>query len=398
MKTKILSAHLLSFFRFSFFFILTVFLFGFFCCGVWAEEVFGQEPQAEGSAEWRAFVSGFEALPEAVSRELPTALWESDTENAAQTVEELIGFDALLARILQEVQTAWRGQLKNLSSILVFLVFGALGATVAKNLKVSGETLSLCVCLCLGLSAYGWVKELLSVTVECLRGLTVTVNALLPVTAGIYAACGNGAYAMAEHSMLLLFLGILENFCTAVLMPVLRLCFGFAMISILPVGVDMGGISRLLKQIFSRGLALCMLLLGTVFSGQRAIAASADTLACRTIKFAVGGMIPVVGGAVGDSLRTLAGSLGVIKSTAGVLGVFAVFLLCLPPVVSLLLGRLGLSFSASIAGMLGCAAEKKTLEEMAGVVGFGLAILTCCSLFFVYALACFVRLTPALGG
>ena len=110
-----------------------------------------------------------------------------------------------------------------------------------------------------------------------------------------------------------------------------------------------------------------------------------------------GRVIPVVGGAVGETLRTVAGSVSYLKSTVGTVGIVAVVLLLLPPLVTVVLYRLGLIAASACADLLGCSAEGKLLEAFVTVYGYLLAVMCISAVSAVFLLTLFVKCSVALA-
>ena len=98
-------------------------------------------------------------------------------------------------------------------------------------------------------------------------------------------------------------------------------------------------------------------------SFQTTLAASADSVAMRSAKYAVGNIIPLVGNSIGAALGTLGSSLSLIKNTAGVSCVAAVLLMTLPELLSLFLARLAVSAAGTAAEALGFTAGEKLLAS-----------------------------------
>ena len=138
-----------------------------------------------------------------------------------------------------------------------------------------------------------------------------------------------------------------------------------------------------------------MTVLVFVLGAQTTIAVSADTAAARGAKLLTGTVIPVVGGAVGDTLRTVAGSVQYIKSVVGVGGIILALALTLPTLISLLLFRLVFILTSGFADMLGCKTEGRLLSELGNVYGCLVGAVAICSVAFVIALGIFVRCTVA---
>ena len=130
---------------------------------------------------------------------------------------------------------------------------------------------------------------------------------------------------------------------------------------------------------------------------QNQLSAKADSLGARAAKYALGSFIPVVGGTVGDSFRTVAASVEYIRSTVGGIAILVILLLLLPPLISLALGRSAVNITSAVAKMLGCEQEGRLLSEIGNVYGYMIAVCSICSVVFIYALTLFVRCSAASG-
>ena len=128
-------------------------------------------------------------------------------------------------------------------------------------------------------------------------------------------------------------------------------------------------------------------MLSAVLAFQGIISKSADSLAIKGIKFAVGSFIPIVGSAVNEALSTIAGGIGAIKAATGVVGAVAVCLLAALPIIKLLLHKLFLELLSVCSGILGLGPEGKLISEMASFLGYTAAVMAISSVFFVLSLS-----------
>ncbi len=347
--------------------------------------------------DWRSYGQLVSELPEGVRESLPPTLFDSDASVGADTLSELVGFDALLARILSAVKEAFDSHIKELASVLSMLILCAIAAALSKSFAQFSSLFELCSCVIFSISLYSMVANCVYATEAYIRELCVLVNSFMPVMAAIYFAGGNAAVAVVSGSSMAIFLNMLQNFCSVILLPILKVVFGFSLVTALSPVCDMSGITKLLKNSFTKILSFLTVILSCVMTYQSSLASSADSLTSRTVKFALGNMVPIVGGAVGDSVRTAAASLSMIKSCAGVLGVVLLALICLPPLAWCAVCRFELSFCSAAARLLGCKKECALIEEFSGTVGFAFALSACCTVFFLYTLTLFIGFSLAAG-
>ena len=135
----------------------------------------------------------------------------------------------------------------------------------------------------------------------------------------------------------------------------------------------------------------------TLFTGINAVygfsVSSLDAISAKTIKFAVGSLVPVVGGFLSDSVDTVTTSASLIKNSAGAAGVIIICGICVAPVIKLgvmqLMLRLCAAFSEPvtdkrISGMLWGMSEAVTAV-------FGTVILT--AVLFAVNICIILRMT-----
>ena len=116
----------------------------------------------------------------------------------------------------------------------------------------------------------------------------------------------------------------------------------------------------------------------------------------RAVKFAASGSVPVVGSIAGDAVGAVAGSIGLIKGTAGWVGVIIVIIMTVPVTAEIIITRLCMNIACTAADIVGLERERDILSGMCGLLGFLAAGSFISSLMFVYALALFAGSGTAL--
>ena len=378
---------------------LTFFIF-FFLCAVPSLAAEGTEDLTDDIS----FSDIGSALPDEVRELLPEDIFSSSGTDAAEAVTEALDYENFFLWFANSLSAALPGTLSRLSSVLGIVVlaavFGALREAVAE--KGGSPALSgavrLASSLCLILVLFRGEEALFGSVYECLGRLTGVMDAFVPVMGAVYAAGGSVGAAAAQSTSMLFLLAVCENACMYVLFPMLKICFGLTLAAAVAGGIRIEGIAKTVRGMYTGILGLFMVVLISVMASKSMIAAGADTLATRTAKLVFGNMIPVIGGAVSDSVGALAAGLSVIKSGTGALGVLLVLLLTLPMILSLLLDRVALSLCAGAAGILGCENERRTIEEVGELSGFALALTAMCAMLFIFASVIFVSSNLAIGG
>jgi stage III sporulation protein AE len=337
----------------------------------------------------------FDAIPEDVRNNLPDG---AENLNPKDVVDKfsLSYFTKLIGKLLT---AALYPAVKMLSTLLgLVIISSALGALKGMFKSESMTSVFDFVSgLCIMLAMFSTVSNLFESVKVYLNRLSGLINVMLPVMTAMNIAGGNLSASVVSANAMMISLAFIETLATKVLFPVLQICFGMTIASCMGSGLKLDGISKLVRGVFTWILGLISAGISAMMSFQNTIAERADSLSMRAVKFAATSAIPVAGNIAGDAVRTVAGSLTLVRSTVGWVGIILILLLTMPVIIEVLLTRLGVTVSSTAAGIIGLEREKTLLSELSGLLGFLIAVCVISSLMFIYALALFARCSAAAG-
>ncbi|MBR7184339.1 MAG: hypothetical protein IKD37_01890 [Clostridia bacterium] len=340
----------------------------------------------------------YAALPESLRDSLPPALLDGGMPNA-DALREAASLPALLARMRDVLADALPGAGRLLLRIALCLLFAAMLESVCDAVSAGslGEMARFCCRLCLGGVLLEAQLAQLNLVTACLRQLQLVVNAMLPVLAAVLSAGGSTGTAAASCGALMLFLNLGENLCGSFFLPMIASAYGLAAAAWLSSGGRLGGLLRALKRIIAWSMGMFGTVFSAVFAFQTILAAGADSVAVRGIRFAVGSAVPVLGNVIGETVRTAATGLRYLKDTVGLMGILLLVLLVLPPMIGLFMHRAVLMLAESAAEVLGGDGERRLLGEFASVSGLLFGLLVGAVLCFIFALVLLVRISLGVG-
>ena len=336
----------------------------------------------------------FDALPHELREYLPEGTESFDPE----LTRESFTFGFFASVILKLISAAVNPAAKTFATLLGLTIIASVTGSLKGIFKSDGisSLFDFMSGLCIMLAMFSVTTGLFDSVSEYLTRLSVLVNAMLPVMTAMNVAGGNLGSAAVSANAMMLSLSFIQLLATSVMFPVLRICYGMSIASGLG-GVKLDGITKLIRGLLSWVLGIIAALIGCVMSFQNSIAARADSLAMRAVKFAASGAIPVVGSIAGDAVRTVAGSLTLVRTTVGWTGVILILLLTLPVIIEVLLTRLGVVLAETAANIIGCERERGLLNEISGLLGFLAAVSVISGLMFIYALTLFATSSAALA-
>ena len=216
------------------------------------------------------------------------------------------------------------------------------------------------------------VHALVGMGKEAIGRMETLSKVLLPTMTVACAAAGSPAKAAARQAATMLFADGLLTVIHRLLLP---LVYAYVAASAVNAALGSDAVKRMAEFIkWAVTTVLTTLLLAFVgyLSLSGVIAGNTDAMALKTAKFALSGMVPVVGGILSDAAETVLAGAGILKNTVGVAGTLALLSICLLPFL-----RLGVHYLVyKITAMLGAVmAESKLTKLVSAISGaFGLVM------------------------
>lgn len=343
-----------------------------------------------------------EGLPDALRESLPEEMFTADPTALSSALETLLSPAALLRTVLNTFADRPAFFLNQLLRLLGVLLIRAVWNCFAAHLRASPMTSALrllCRVVMVLILIGGCLTLLQTVTAfyEDLRALTAS---FLPLMGAMYAMGGNVSTAVLNESTLILSMSVTEWIGGESIVPFFSLCLSLTLLGVFDGSVAgrMEVLSGKLKKWYTTALSLVMLLLSALLAAQNTLRAKADTLALKTVRFAVSAGIPVVGGGVAEMLRTAGAGLEWMRGLVGLSGILLLLWLLIPVILSILLSRFTYSLAADLGKFLGCDEESRLLGEIAGLYGYLLAVVAVSAMTFFFALLLLMHCAAAYAG
>ena len=350
---------------------------------------------AEIKEEWEAFGG---VIPEEIADLLPAEFFSEDMALVGESVREASALTTVFRTVGKIFGLTFAENLGLLARICGILVLSCtFRVAVGERKGEAGGAISLIATLAIVLmllEGEGTKFSQMEHFFDTVRGLCV---ALIPLMGALYAMGGNVGAAVANHGVMSGFLAILETACSGVAVPLACMLVALALLDAITGKSSLQSLASLIKRTFTLGLSFFMMLLTFVLGLQHTLAKGSDTLALRTVRFAAGSFLPVVGGSVSEALRTVSGSVAYLRGTVGVGGILVVFFIFLPTFLSVALTRLAFSLSGAVAGLFSCTREQRFLTELSSIWGYFLAIIACLFVMTVFSLTLLARTASAIG-
>lgn len=330
---------------------------------------------------------------------LPDGTFDGDVHQTADTLMEILSAQGVLESLADMMSEAITPALSLLCGIVGLLLISALCRHTCDGFagsEVGKGAAFLCTAAISAAMLSMQIDGLIRIG-KAFDGLGALMGGMIPITGAVWAMGGNITTASAGSAALYGLMAVTERLCAAGVMPICYVMAMSALCSSFSGGALLGGFTGAVKKIYNFCVAAVMTVIVFVLGAQTLIGSAADTAAARGGKLVTQTLIPGIGGAIGDTLRAVAGSVQYVKSVVGVGGVVLVLAICLPPLISLLMTRGVLLLSGGVADMLGCTQESRLLCELGNVYACFLGALSISAVAFCIALGIFVKCTVAVG-
>lgn len=231
-----------------------------------------------------------------------------------------------------------------------------------------------------------------------IESLTSTTTSLTTLLTAILISGGNVTTATAASSTVAVVSTVINFLFSEVVLPLITMSLALCTVGI---GVK-NDFAKRLGQFFRQAAIWITVIVSTVatfiLSLQNILARSADSIGIKTVKFAIGSFVPIVGGAVSETVNTVSAGLSYIKNSTGIIGIIVIVFIVLTPVAILLLAKITLWLASCIARALDVNEVGEILTEISKTADCMLALFIASGASFVVFVMGILSVTPAIGG
>ncbi|MBQ5764002.1 MAG: hypothetical protein IIV96_05115, partial [Ruminococcus sp.] len=242
-----------------------------------------------------------------------------------------LSFDTVLAEIGKMAAENLGSPLRGLISITAMLLICSMLTAYKGSLSTDmGTALDIILALCLSAAVAIPAAELIKTAGDVIVNASNLMLAYIPVTALLLTASGSIAGSAAYYASIIgLGEGVLQ-LSSRVIIPFMYMLLGICIAGGVSSGVNLGGFSKTLSKASKWLLGFMMALFSAVLGIRQVLSNSLDSVSGRAARFAVSSFVPVVGSAIGEALKTIQGSVSVLKSGVGVFVIIALAVTFLP--------------------------------------------------------------------
>jgi stage III sporulation protein AE len=225
------------------------------------------------------------------------------------------------------------------------------------------------------------IHSFLGQGVETLQTLSDFSKALLPCLAAAATAAGALTSAAAKFAVTALYMDMLLNLASQVVMPVI---YGYTALVIANAAVGgnaLAAAAGCMKWLCKGFMIVITLAFTAYLTVSGVIAGSADAVATRLVKTTLSSALPVVGSILSDVAGTLAAGVSALRGAIGVFGMLAVLSVCLAPFLRLGAQYLIYKAAAAVATSISGSRMGDLIDGLGTAFGMALSLAGSCALF-----------------
>ncbi len=329
--------------------------------------------------------------------EIPELSGENGFNSLVESIyngEELMGPDEILSEIISSFTKEIRMCAKEIIVLVITAMMSGVISLLSENRKGSGsEAAFFCCFTFMSASALNCFNYVLQYGKDAIEAMTAFISKLSPLLMITLIACGNTVSASVFHPVLASAIYITGLIVEKVMIP---LCIFSAVLSVSGNIGSENRISALCRTVGSVNKWI-MAAIVTVFSGISTIygfsAPSLDAVAAKTMKFAAGTLVPVVGGFLSDTLETVISASRLMKNAVGTAGVITVCVICFTPAIKIGVIHIMLRLSAAVSEPIADKRISTMLTDMASAVGGVFALTVMSAVLFIINLCIILAAT-----
>ena len=335
----------------------------------------------------------FESLPEDVRNQIKDYELSEDEDRRRSALRERLDLRYWLSIAADTLGTLLFPAVGGLASLLCIVIAGGLAGHIVGVGHDSGirQVYRTVVSLATAVSVTAVSQNAARSVSLFISNLTSMMNAMLPVMNAVMLTSGTPTQMSVSSSALMLYITVTENLTHIFLIPASGALLALTAISSVFREINITGFIESAKKIIIAALGISVTVFSFILGIQTSLARGTDGLAARTVKFAVGSYIPIVGGAVSDALSTVGASLSLIRRTTGGIGIVIILLLLLPQFLSLMLTRLTFSACRLSSDILGAEETSGIIRCAGAVIEIFCASAALSAIMFIFAVTLFMN-------
>lgn len=299
-----------------------------------------------------------------------------------------ISADSLFERIGAIISQAVKAPMKIIGITAVFAIISRVTETVSNGKPYYQD---ICV-IALFVSISPYILRSFEELISAMNSSQGFLAAYVPIFASIISASGNLNAALSYNSILLYASEGAVLAVTVLIKPMLGLMLVSSVIH--AVNPEMPNLASSLRRISVTMIGFIMSIFLGVIGLQSIVGRAQDSLTVKAGKYLVASFVPIIGGSLNESYRTVKASLDSIRSVVGTFGIVIIVMIFITPIITAAVYRFCLMLCEFLCGGLSSGRVGMLIRGIGEVYTLIGAVVTIYMLMLIIATGALI----ALGG
>jgi stage III sporulation protein AE len=258
-----------------------------------------------------------------------------------------------------------------------------------ENETVNQIAFSLCFLVVMGLVINSF-SVTFQIAREALREMTNFMYAIIPLLFSLIAAGGGVATTAIVHPVLISSIGLIGGLMSNLVFPLILFAGVLGIVNYLVEGFQVNKLADFLKTVALGTMGLAMAVFIGIITIRGFAGSIADSTALRTAKYVTNTFLPVVGGALSDTMEMAVGCSIILKGGLGIFGLGLAVLIIVFPMLKILAVAVIYQLTGAIIQPLGNNRLADALQTVGGTFLNLFAAIVIVGLMFFISLAILV--------
>ena len=265
--------------------------------------------------------------------------------------------------------------------LLISLCLGVISNFVQENERIIDAAFYVCYMVVFTM-IIGSFTSIVEIAKDAITTMDIFMRSAIPVLGGLMTASG-GAAKTAMIGANIIGISSAVSILGGVVLPAAVFTALLGGVNNLSDKFNLNKVAAAVKKAVVWTLGIVMTIFAAIISTRSFAAAGIDNVAKRTIKYAVGKLVPFVGGVMSETLESVLACGKLVKTAAGAAGVIAVLYICLAPVVKILSVLIVYKITSLIITPMCDRRISGVVDEMSSALTIVLALVVASGIMFV---------------
>lgn len=331
----------------------------------------------------------YSELNEIIPDEAKEVLDEIDINTIDTSSVTGLSLPELFSAILPNFKESVKEPISALGKLFAILLLSAI-INILKRNDASSKTYDIAAAAVCSLSILAPVSSVVVGINAVIQSLTDFMIGYIPIYSGLLIASGTPTAAASYSTGLIAASEVFSQLADKGILPLTGMILGLSAISGISSNELFSKIPALVKSITRWVFVTAVSLFLCLLSAQNVISGASDSVLLKSGKM-FAGLVPVVGSSMSEAFSVTIGSMSVIKSEVGILGIIIVLIIFLPQLLNLLIWIGGIKIMAVSSETMGTQGIKRILSGIADALDMLLAVYVSVGVVFAVSTAVMIN-------